>query len=349
MYKVGAMDKAFIDDKIVSAHEISQDYAEEKAIRKQSRNKKILCIDPNCKNRILRYCHGDKKGAYFAHLVNSECDYDTFDKQDNAVFKALRIKLFNRFTMLGYKIETECKLLKHHYSPVLCSKDDKAFVIEMGDSKTTLGYVERLLEEYASIQMPVKWIVVGEQNLWLREDNVSFLKRFLLNESKNNDFILVDGTEIIQYRLDKNTYALSFYNKIYSEKDSLQNLCIVDGELSINGFNSRYELWRNEREEASNLELKRREERQKEQKHQALLKSKNEDPPELIIEKDIQIKGQENTRANNISNIRVYTCTKCGKTGGNSDFYMTQGNSGICWECQYGPERYAEIKKHRGW
>lgn len=45
----------------------------------------------------------------------------------------------------------------------------------------------------------------------------------------------------------------------------------------------------------------------------------------------------------------IYTCSQCGKKGGDSEFYFTQGNQGTCWECHYGPERYKEIKKHRGW
>ena len=44
-----------------------------------------------------------------------------------------------------------------------------------------------------------------------------------------------------------------------------------------------------------------------------------------------------------------YTCTECGKRAGDSEFYMTQGNTGTCWRCHYGPEKYEEIRKHRGW
>ncbi len=76
------MDKAIINNKIVSAYEISLDYESEKLVRAYSRNKKILCVDSCCKNPVLRYCHGDKKAAYFAHLTNTECDYDKFDKND---------------------------------------------------------------------------------------------------------------------------------------------------------------------------------------------------------------------------------------------------------------------------
>lgn len=74
------MDKALLNKRVVSAYEISLNYQEEKAIRISSRNKYLKCVDPHCKNPILRYCHGDKKQAYFAHLTNTDCDYDRFDK-----------------------------------------------------------------------------------------------------------------------------------------------------------------------------------------------------------------------------------------------------------------------------
>lgn len=97
--------------------------------------------------------------------------------------------------------------MDHHYSPLLCSNGNGSFVIEMGDSKTTLGYVEKLLKEYSLKDIDVKWIVLGEEMLLFKENGVSFLKRYLLNESKNNDFILVDKDKIIQYRLDKRSIS----------------------------------------------------------------------------------------------------------------------------------------------
>jgi hypothetical protein len=277
--------------------------------------------------------------------------------------KELRIKLFNHFTALGYKVETECKLLKHHYSPVFCSKENESFVIEMGDSRTTMGHVEKLQREYALKQISIKWLVVGEETLFPRENGVSFLKRFLLNESKNNDFILVDGNEIMQYRLDKKVYKLDGYSEIYKEKATLKELCVVNGELSINGFDSRFLNWQNKKEVAIEEELKRREELRKEKEKQEL-KRKEEQEKQELIRKQLEKERAERT-INAQTNIvqkqtceyastyaygtKIYTCTQCGKKAGDGKFYMTQGDTGLCWECHYGPERYAEIKKHRGW
>lgn len=351
------MDKASLNERVVSAYEISLNYQEEKAVRVSSRNKCLKCIDPNCKNPILRYCHGDRKQAYFAHLTNTDCDYDRFDKNDNEIFKELRTILSRQFTQLGYKVKTEVKLLDHHYSPLLCSKENDCFVIEMGHSKTTLSYVENLLKEYSLKNIDVKWIVVGEEMPLLKENHVSFLKRYLLNESKNNDFILVDGNKIIQYRLDKRKYPLNTPQETYKEKADIKNLCIVDGELSIKGYNSRFSEWQNQKETKfaqDLLEIKKCQEleKNKEREMQAQLEIKQNN--QVIIAN----KSVVNSKTNFIHNVnihpnheftkRIYTCSQCSKKGGDSEFYFTKGDQGTCWECHYGPEKYQEIKKRKG-
>ena len=349
------MDKAFLNNKKISAYEISLDYELEKAIRKSSRNKQILCCDNDCKNPVLRYCHGDKKMAYFAHLVNAECDYGKFDKNDTEYLKELRRKLYDVFTKLGYKVETEYKILSHHYSPLFCSKEDSLFVIEIGDSKTTSGYLETIMNEYKSKQIPVKWLVVGEEQFIVQENGVSFLKRFLLNESNKNDYILIDDNDIIQYRLDKKIYQLKQFGNIYKEKSKLQELCIEDGELCIGGYNSRFLLWQKGKEEKITQELIKREELKKERGRQELLQKQAEEERlnKIKAQQNIPKINLETKDLNNTLSFRsvgkVYTCNECGKQGGDGEFYMTQGTTGTCWECHYGKEKYQEIKKQKGY
>ncbi|MBQ6727327.1 MAG: hypothetical protein IJQ87_00070 [Clostridia bacterium] len=345
------MDKAFLNNKIVSAYDISLNYEREKAVRKDSRNKKILCIDSDCKNPVLRYCHGDKKQAYFAHLSNTDCDYDRFDKNDNEIFKKLRITLSSHFSNLGYKVETEYKILDHHYSPIFCSKGSESFVVEMGNSKTTSGFVEKIKQEYSLKNISVKWLVVGEETLLLKENGVSFLKRYLLNESKNNDFILVDGNEIIQYRFDKNVYSLSNYQEIYNEKASIQDLCVIDGELSIKGYNNRYFLWQKQKEEKIAQELAIIERRKQEREMLSKLVKEKERMTQISDRQQIQnlVENKPVFDSKPKYEKKTYTCSQCGKEGGDGEFYFTQGNYGTCWECHYGKEKYEEIKKQRGW
>lgn len=344
------MDKAIINNKIVSAYEISLDYEEEKRVRNCSRNKQIRCIDAHCQNPILRYCHGDKKEAYFAHLTNTQCDYDKFDKKDNSILKELRIKLFNIFTTLGYTALTEHKLLKHHYSPIFCTKDDESFVVEMGDSRTTLKYVEKLQNEYTSKQIPVKWIVVGEETMFYNENKVSFLKRYLLNESNNHDFILVDGEIVIQYRLDKKKYGLSICRDIYEERAEIQKICVVDGELTIDGFDLRFKQWQKKKEEHVAQEIERRkEERAREQRRKELEQSQKLVEHQVDKTKTSSPQAHDYYSRNYEIEETIFTCTTCGKRGTEEEFYFMEGNKGECYECLYGPERWAEIKKNRGY
>lgn len=338
------MDKAIINGIVVSAYEISLDYEKEKFVRKCSKNKEIFCTDKDCINPILRYCHGDKKVAYFAHLMNTDCDYDKFDKNDTMLFKELRIKLLVHLTSLGYKVELEQKLLKHHYSPIVCTKDKQQFVIEMGDSKTTVGTVEKLLQEYSLKQIPVKWLVVGEEILSIKEDNISFLKRFLLNESKNNDFILINENEIIQYRLD--VYNIKGYQEIYSEKSILEKLVVIDGELTIEGFNSKYEEWKSRKKKVIELEQEIRKESKKLMERQEI-KQNGVDEFETHQQKKLSFEENHSNNSNLIYSYgtKTYTCTECGKKAGESEFYMTKEDIGVCWECHYGSERYEEIKR----
>ncbi len=337
------MDKAYINDMIVSAYEISQDYKMEKFVRTLSKNKKILCVDPDCKNPVLRYCHGDKKGAYFAHLVNTDCDYFTFDKNDNMLFKELRIKLFNHFSSLGYKVKMEHKILKNHYSPIFCMKENETFVIEMGDSKTTKSYIERILNEYSLKSIPVKWIVVGEQLLNLKENEISFLKRYLLNESKNKDFILFDGNKIIQYRMYKIDYQTCCNKEIYSEKDNIQALCVVDGELCIKDYDCRFALWKKQRDSeilqkiANDKALKERQE-----KHKIVQKpSVQVEVKESITYQNNQPEITETQASDYITSF--FTCTECGKKADSKNFFMTQGSTGICYNCYRDPEKYKKF------
>ena len=55
------MEKALYNGKEILSFEISKNYELEKSIRKASGRKELLCPDENCQNRVLKYCHGDKK------------------------------------------------------------------------------------------------------------------------------------------------------------------------------------------------------------------------------------------------------------------------------------------------
>ena len=71
------MERAIWNNKEYYAFDIMEDFALETEVRKVS-SKELYCPDPCCKKPVLRYCHGDVKDAYFAHLENEECDYGKY-------------------------------------------------------------------------------------------------------------------------------------------------------------------------------------------------------------------------------------------------------------------------------
>lgn len=74
----------------------------------------------------------------------------------------------------------------------------------------------------------------------------------------------------------------------------MKELCVVNGELSINGFDSRFLNWQNKKEVAIEEELTRREELQKERERQEL-KRKEEQEKQALIRKQLEKERAERT------------------------------------------------------
>ena len=73
------MENAIFNGNLIVALEISKDFDTENMIREEGKYRHLRCPDPNCKSPFLRYCHGEKKQPYFAHLSNVSCDYSDYD------------------------------------------------------------------------------------------------------------------------------------------------------------------------------------------------------------------------------------------------------------------------------
>ena len=110
------MERAFWNGTLYTATEIACDYKLEKEIRKASGRKELRCPDPECQNPVVRYCHGEIKEAFFAHLNNDLCDYAKFDKENTQIIRKIRHMIFEHFKNKGYKVQAEVKILKHHYT-----------------------------------------------------------------------------------------------------------------------------------------------------------------------------------------------------------------------------------------
>ena len=94
--------------------------------------------------------------------------------------------------------------------------------------------------------------------------------------------------------MDKKVYKLDRYSEIYKEKAMLKDLCVVNGEFSINGFDSRFLDWQNKKEVAIEEELKRREELRKEREKQEL-KRKEEQEKQELTRKQLEKERAERT------------------------------------------------------
>ncbi|WP_054740248.1 hypothetical protein [Cellulosilyticum ruminicola] len=65
-----------------------------------------------------------------------------------------------------------------------------------------------LTKLYEEAKISVKWLVVGNTDTIVRENQTLFLKIYLFNESKNRDLVVVswDVSEIARYKIDSKSY-----------------------------------------------------------------------------------------------------------------------------------------------
>ena len=131
------------------ASEIVKDYSLEKEIWKASGRKELHCPDPECQNPILRYCHGEKKDAYFAHLNNEHCDYADFDRQNTQIMRTVRRTIYEQFKSKGFQVYPEVKILDHHYThPFINMGEGNKIAVEIGTQQITVNRIETLKEAY---------------------------------------------------------------------------------------------------------------------------------------------------------------------------------------------------------
>ena len=246
------MEFAIWNGKRISASEVSAEYSYEKQVRDVS-SKELLCPDPNCQNPILRYCHGDKKDAYFAHICNEHCDYGDYDRDTPSQIKLVCKRLYTHLASLGYNVQMEVKVLKHHYTHILIITDNnERIAIEFGNQRTSEKRIERITQEYKDEGVSVQWIVVDYLDTPEGEDRVYCLKRYILNESCNNDLIIVEPEtyKVGQYKIDEKRYWAAGreiysenYPKTYTIESVLEDIVFENNELTLPGFIASYNTW----------------------------------------------------------------------------------------------------------
>ena len=250
------MEKAIWKSKIIYASDVKDEYEFENVIRLASANGELQCPDGCCDSPTLKYCHGNKKKPYFAHKHTSKCDYDTYDKNNTQNINDIKFLVYNHLISKGFKVDIDVKMFEHQYAHIVIYENDNPYAIEIVQNSVTARKISRIVSQYENHKIPVKFLVIGNATISQNESDYNFIRRFSLNDSANNDLLVIneEGTELYQSRLDKYRYVyqgykLYDYNEIYYEEASFEDLTFENDELTISGFSSRYAEWYNEKQE----------------------------------------------------------------------------------------------------
>lgn len=366
------MENAFWGEKLLMATDIAKNYQLEKKVRIASGDKELRCPDVECQYPILRYCHGEKKGAFFAHLNNSCCDYAEFDRTDKQVIKNIRKAIYEHFKAIDYQVQLEVKVLEHHYTHLLFTMADGSIVaVEIGTQQISAKYMDILTDEYRKKGIAVKWIVIANAETRVNEEHTYFLKRYLLNESINKDLIVIswDASKVSQHKVDTSRYEYhgqameySKYPKTYTEVALLNELVFEKNELTLTGFTARYENWINKKQEYLKKRMIQFDEKNLlyHKPHEILEKvvqpissaivsvTPTVDIPsrkpswenlnnEQFREKILYLIEKQDEQARDSSGVRWIKCEKCGIIDTEANFVTYGGigrlNLGICNNC----------------
>ena len=365
------MENAIWQSKNLIASDIANEFELEHKVRKASSRKELRCPDPVCISPIVRYCHGEIKGAYFAHLNNDKCDYADFDKNDTPVIRLIRLKLYKYFSERGYSVKCEQKVLDHHYSQLyFVMQTGNRIALELGTKQTTANVIDSLSDEYKHRGIGVRWLVVSDTNYGSKENELFYLKRYLLNRTTYQEFLIInkDGTKISQSRWDRNKYEynglnihVNDYEDIYTEEVGVNLLTFENDELTIKGFNQRYNQWIQRKQKAVDEKIRKIKEQEKQEAERKF------QPPKPIIQNNInhpsiydvgrqytadvshlksyeerkaEILGkmdQQEVQVRDSSDVRWIRCEICKKIGEDGEFNSYGGpnhiNLGICSDC----------------
>lgn len=354
------MENAIYKDKKLVAMDVAENYNYEKLIREAGSKGELLCPDPDCKFRELRYKHGEKRIAYFAHKNNTFCDYSKFDSNNSAIMRIITRKLFTYFRNAGYNVQMEKKLLSHHYSHIVFEIREEIFALDLTTKQMSVVKMRPLVDEYREKRLKNKWLVIDKVDSVFREDETYFIKRNLLNESLNNNLLIIDfdAERIAQYRLDTTVYEKEIHlPKLYREYGTIEDLILENFDIQLKGFEERFQQWINQNKEKVHNEIKREEEqrlkqkqaKEEKEKYQQIQNDKNDEqysiaPKDnglyLEIEEEIKQKINDPKFHDRIiydsHGIRWVKCKKCGKIASEKEFYSYGGenvNLGKCYDC----------------
>lgn len=249
------MEKALWKNENIYASTVKESYEFEKLIREASSKGELRCPDTNCESPVLKYCHGNKKRPYFAHKYVSDCDYDKYDRYNSEIINNIKFLIFEHLTKNGFKADVDKKVFEHQYAHIAVFKDVGFLAVELVSDSVTSRKINRVSDQYKTNDIPVQFLVVGDYVLLENESDSNFIRRFSLNETFNNNLLVINenGAEIYQYRMDSFNYTycgarLPDYESVYYEKSDFEELTFENGFLTISGFDDRYNNWYNQKQ-----------------------------------------------------------------------------------------------------
>lgn len=272
----------------------------EKAVRKAS-GKELFCSDEKCEHRLLKYCHGDVKQAYFAHLVNTDCLYDDCDKNTTEIIKEIKRKLYQHFKEINYDVNMDVKLVDRHYTHLVIYINKIPYAIEILSKFSTVKRIDKINDQYKSANISVNWIVTDRNvisDVHAIESEMNFAKRFSLNETSDNTLIAIDldGNIVKQHRMDMNKYEYdgleihsNNYPKIFARNDTIEHLVFTDGKLSLIQFNEQYQNYISKKKRAFDKRIAEQERQLKEEQRQEHAKTQQERQKEKSFDEIAEI------------------------------------------------------------
>lgn len=238
--------------KMINAYEISESDITEKEIRIAAHNGELRCICPDCKSKII-YKHGDQIGPHFAHDKNNlTCAYTQFEVNDKTSIRKIRNELFNHFTSEGYSVKQEVYLQKQKiFCHLLLQVNEQNIAIQIAEESITPEKVNALSQACSEMGYKLKWVVIGKANAIQDNYDNHFIHRYLLNNSKNKDLIVIDNKaeKVSQTKIDNNSHIFfninfaSHLDKNFYYSAPINNLTIENNELTLKQFHKEYTRW----------------------------------------------------------------------------------------------------------
>ena len=249
------MEKAYWNGKIVFASDIYHIFENEQQIRNASKNKELRCIDPDCKEPILKYNHGNIKAPYFSHARKDyTCDYDLYEDENTNKINIIKNNLFKSLTQKGFSVEEGIKTLPHHYAHLLVTLNNQKIAIEIGNEHTSYNKTQTLTKQYQERGIKVIWVAIDNRLAIQSEKFYGHIKRFIINTSQNKDLIVIseDENKVIQSKEDMNFYKFTSknYPNIFFKEGRLEDLTFEASELTLPNFIKDYENWFSKKQRA---------------------------------------------------------------------------------------------------